>query len=75
MLLSVLGSYIKFIGGGIHKIRFNLKQEHNIEISHQSIENILLRSDINLTIKIGFIRNITYLSAFELKLTVNEIIF
>lgn len=26
------------------KIRFNLKQEHNIEISHQSIENILLKS-------------------------------
>ena len=26
------------------KIRFNLKPEHNIEISHQSIENILLKS-------------------------------
>lgn len=32
-------------GAGLHKIRFNLKQEHNIEISHQSIENILLKSN------------------------------
>ena len=31
-------------GAGLHKIRFNLKQQHNIEISHQSIENILLKS-------------------------------
>ena len=29
---------------GLHKIRFDLKQQHNIEISHQSIENILLKS-------------------------------
>lgn len=27
------------------KIQFNLKQEHNVEISHQSIENILLKSN------------------------------
>ena len=27
------------------KIRFDLKQQHNIEISHQSIENILLESN------------------------------
>ena len=27
------------------KIRKSLKKEHNIEISHQSIENIILRSD------------------------------
>ena len=30
---------------GLHKIRFDLKQQHNIEISHQSIENILLNSN------------------------------
>ena len=29
-------------GAGLHKIRFDLKQQHNIEISHQSIENIIL---------------------------------
>lgn len=27
------------------KIQFNLKQEHNVEISHQSTENILLKSN------------------------------
>ena len=27
------------------KIRFDLKQQHNVEISHQSIENILLNSN------------------------------
>jgi len=30
---------------GSHKIRFDLKNQHNIEISHQSIENILLNSN------------------------------
>ena len=42
--MIVLKIYIRFYGAGLHKIRFNLKQEHNIEISHQSIENILLKS-------------------------------
>ena len=32
-------------GSELHKIRFDLKQQHNVEISHQSIENILLESN------------------------------
>ena len=47
----LLMSFILFIeklyriyGAGIHKIRFNLKQEHNIEIPYLIIENILLKS-------------------------------
>lgn len=38
-------------GAGFHKIRFNLKQEHNIEISHQIIENILLKSKYQFNYK------------------------
>lgn len=34
----------RIYGAGIHKIRFNLKQEHNIEIPYLIIENILLKS-------------------------------
>ena len=35
--------------GSLHKIRQSLKKEHNIEISHQSIENIIL--DFNYEIE------------------------
>ena len=34
--------------GSLHKIQKSLKIEHNIEISHQSIENIILLSDFEL---------------------------
>ena len=39
-----------YFNGSIHKIRKPLKKEHNIELSHQSIENIILKSkyEINL---------------------------
>lgn len=39
----------RIYGAGIHKIRFNLKQEHNIEIPYLIIETILLKSKYNLT--------------------------
>lgn len=31
--------------GSLHKIPKSLKKEHNIEISHQSIENIIFKSN------------------------------
>ena len=41
--------HIKYLysnfGTSLHKIRKSLKIEHKIEISHQSIENIILNSD------------------------------
>jgi len=45
LLLIVLKIYIKFMVQDFIKIRFDLKQQHNVEISHQSIENILLESN------------------------------
>lgn len=44
-VIDCIKNLYQIYGAGLHKIRFNLKQEHNIEISHQSIENILLNSD------------------------------
>lgn len=44
-VIDCIKNLYQIYGVGLHKIRFNLKQEHNIEISHQSIENILLKSD------------------------------
>lgn len=43
-VINCIKNLYQIYGAGLHKIRFNLKQEHNIEISHQSIENILLKS-------------------------------
>ena len=37
-----------FFTGSLHKIQKSLKVEHNIEISHQSVENIILFSDFEL---------------------------
>ena len=37
--------------GSLHKIRKSLKVEHNIEISHQTIENIILFSDFQLELE------------------------
>lgn len=34
--------------GSLHKIRQSLKKEHNIEISHQSIENIIFDSEYEI---------------------------
>ena len=34
-----------YFSGSLHKIRKSLKKEHNIEISHQSIENIIFKSN------------------------------
>lgn len=44
-VIDCIKNLYQIYGAGLHKILFNLKQEHNIEISHQSIENILLKSD------------------------------
>ena len=44
-VIDCIKNLYQIYGAGLHKFRFNLKQEHNIEISHQSIENILLKSD------------------------------
>lgn len=43
-VIDCIKNLYQIYGAGLYKIRFNLKQEHNIEISHQSIENILLKS-------------------------------
>ena len=37
-----------YFNGSLHKIRKSLKKEHNIEISHQSIENIILKSNYEI---------------------------
>lgn len=75
-VIECIENLYQIYGAGLHKIRFDLKQQHNIEISHQSIENILLNSNIiNLTMIIGIILDITYLIVFGLKLMVNGTIF
>ena len=40
-----------FFSGTLHKIQKSLKEEHKIEISHQSIENIILFSNYELNIE------------------------
>ena len=44
-VIDCIENLYQIYGAGLHKIRFDLKQQHNIEISHQSIENILLASN------------------------------
>ena len=44
-VIDCIENLYQIYGPGLHKIRFDLKQQHNIEISHQSIENILLKSN------------------------------
>ena len=43
-VIDCIENLYQIYGAGLHKIRFNLKQQHNVEISHQSIENIILNS-------------------------------
>ena len=43
-VIDCIENLYQIYGASLHKIRFDLKQQHNIEISHQSIENILLSS-------------------------------
>ena len=43
-VINCIENLYQIYGASLHKIRFDLKQHHNIEISHQSIENILLSS-------------------------------
>ena len=43
-IINCIENLYQIYGASLHKIRFDLKQQHNIEISHQSIENILLSS-------------------------------
>ena len=44
-VINCIENLYQIYGSGLHKIRFFLKKQHNIKISHQSIENILLNSD------------------------------
>ena len=44
-VIECIENLYQIYGAGLHKIRFDLKQQHNIEISHQSIENIILNSN------------------------------
>ena len=44
-IINCIENLYQIYGASLHKIRFDLKQQHNIEISHQSIENILLSSN------------------------------
>ena len=44
-VIDCIENLYQIYGAGLHKIRFDLKQQHNIEISHQSLENILLNSN------------------------------
>ena len=44
-VIDCIENLYQIYGAGLHKIRFDLKKQHNIEISHQSIENILLNSN------------------------------
>ena len=44
-VIECIENLYQIYGAGLHKIRFDLKQQHNIEISHQSIENILFESN------------------------------
>ena len=44
-VIDCIENLYQIYGAGLYKIRFDLKQQHNIEISHQSIENILLNSN------------------------------
>ena len=44
-VIDCIENLYQIYGAGLHKIRFDLNQQHNIKISHQSIENILLASN------------------------------
>ena len=50
-VIDCIENLYQIYGAGLHKIRFNLKQQHNIEISHQSIENIILNSNYQFNYK------------------------
>ena len=50
-VIDCIENLYQIYGAGLHKIRFDLKQQHNIEISHQSIENILLNSNYQFNYK------------------------
>ncbi|WP_295723166.1 DDE-type integrase/transposase/recombinase [uncultured Methanobrevibacter sp.] len=44
-VIDCIENLYQIYGASLHKIQFDLKQQHKIEISHQSIENILLSSN------------------------------
>ncbi len=44
-IIDCIENLYQIYGARLHKILFDLKKQHNIEISHQSIENILLASN------------------------------
>ena len=44
-IIDCIENLYQIYGARLHKIRFDLKQHINIEISHQNIENIILNSN------------------------------
>ena len=50
-VIDCIENLYQIYGAGLHKIQFDLKQQHNIEISHQSIENIILNSHYQFNYK------------------------
>ena len=48
MLIFDRAYLYSYFSGSLHKIRKSLKKEHNIEISHQSIENIIFYSNYEI---------------------------
>ena len=74
-IIDCIKNLYQIYGARLHKIRFNLKQQHNIEISHQSIQNILLKSKYEFNHKIEFILDITYSTVFGWKLKANGTTF
>ena len=43
LVIDCIENLYQIYGAGLHKIRFDLKQQHNIEISHQSIEKHIIK--------------------------------
>ena len=50
-VIDCIENLYQIYGSRLHKIRFDLKQQHNIEISHQIIENIILNSKYQFNYK------------------------
>lgn len=44
-VIESIRNLYSIFGGSLHKIKYSLKKEHNVDISHQTIENILISSD------------------------------
>ncbi len=58
-------------GSSIYKIQNELKEEHNVDISHQTIERILIALILIKSINRGLFQAITCLTVFGSKLKEN----